>query len=70
MGNISIGQWIIGVGVLWLYWLPTIVAALRRAKPVAGIAVVNLFLGWTMIAWVLSLAWALSSEVKPLPGQG
>lgn len=47
---------------LALYFLPTIVALSRGAKRGLGIFVLNLFLGWTFIAWVLALVWAVSAE--------
>ena len=48
-----------GIG-LALYFLPTMLAAARKHRSVAPIAVINLFLGWTLLGWVLTLAWATS----------
>lgn len=50
--------------ILLAYFLPLFVAALRKAKARDGIAVVNLFLGWTFVGWVVALAWAVSGEVE------
>lgn len=47
-----------------IYFLPTIVAGVRGAKHSNGIVVVNLFLGWTFVGWVVALAWALSNQTK------
>ena len=47
-----------------LYFAPTIIAMLRRAKGDCGVLVINLFLGWTMIGWVVALAWAVSSDKR------
>ncbi len=45
---------------LFLYFLP---AFLARNKPnFTAILLVNLFLGWTFIGWIVALIWALSSE--------
>lgn len=45
---------------LFLYFLP---AFLARNKPnFTAILLVNLFLGWTFIGWVVALIWALTSE--------
>lgn len=51
--------------VIILYFLPAIVAVTRRAH--AGpVIVVNLFLGWTFLGWVVSLAMACGkSEERP-----
>jgi Superinfection immunity protein len=47
-----------------LYWLPTIVAVVRRNEvpSVTPIVVVNCFLGWTLIGWVVALAMACRSR--------
>ena len=47
-------------GLFALYFMPTIIAYCRDHRNYASIFVVNLFLGWTLIGWVLSLAWSLS----------
>lgn len=48
-----------------LYFLPIMIAANRKHHNVASIAVVNVFLGWTLLGWVISLAWACS-QVKTI----
>ena len=45
-----------------VYFLPAIVAWRRNCRAYYGIAVVNLFLGWTLVGWVVALAWAASGE--------
>ncbi len=51
-----------------LYFMPGIVSRVRHCKAHNGILVVNLFLGWTFIGWVVALAWAASGERDvPLP---
>ena len=52
--------------VLGTYLLPTIIASLRKHHQIASIAVVNLFLGWTLLGWVAALAWAVSTT-RPMP---
>jgi predicted Abi (CAAX) family protease len=44
-----------------LYMLPTIIAMLRR-RQAASVTVINLFLGWTIIGWVIALAMAVSER--------
>lgn len=41
-----------------IYFLPTIVALLRKHPSKLGIFFLNLFLGWSFIGWVLSLVWS------------
>ncbi|CAB3922614.1 superinfection immunity protein [Achromobacter deleyi] len=61
----SVGKLIAGSFFLatpLLYVLPLIEAKLRRRTNFASIAIVNIFLGWTFIGWVVALAWACSSK--------
>lgn len=46
-----------------MYFLPSIVALARSKRDLAGIIVLNFFLGWTMIGWVVALVWALKTDV-------
>lgn len=41
-----------------LYFVPTIVAVIRKVTNQGSIAVVNVFLGWTLIGWIVALAMA------------
>lgn len=56
MGTIAVTLLLAG-----LYFAPTIVAW-TRGRMTAPIFVVNLFLGWTLIAWVILLALAVSGQ--------
>jgi hypothetical protein len=43
-----------------LYFLPTLIGMSRRN--VGAIFFLNLFLGWTVIGWVVCMVWALTKE--------
>ncbi|GAB2595800.1 superinfection immunity protein [Microlunatus antarcticus] len=45
-----------------LYLLPWAVSATRNRSNVAATAMVNLFLGWTLVGWVVALVMACGSE--------
>ena len=49
------------IGVL-LYFLPFVVAVNRGHKNATAIFVLNLFLGWTMIGWVVALVWSFTKD--------
>jgi hypothetical protein len=54
-----------------LYFLPTIVA-FARSHQAGMVFVLNLFLGWTLVGWVIALAIAVGSKPAAatiLPGQ-
>ena len=44
-----------------LYFVPTIVGVIRKVPNVGSVVVINLFLGWTLIGWVVALAMAARS---------
>lgn len=44
---------------LAIYFAPLIVAS-TRDRLVAPVAVINIFLGWTLLGWVLALAMAVT----------
>ncbi|MFI5106962.1 MAG: superinfection immunity protein [Terriglobales bacterium] len=44
----------------FLYFLPAILG--RDKRDAAGIFLLNLFLGWTLIGWIIALIWACAAE--------
>jgi hypothetical protein len=60
---------LLGLG-MFLYILPSLIALNRRHRNKGPIIVVDLLLGWTLVGWVVSLAWSLSSDVEPKPQAG
>jgi hypothetical protein len=51
-----------GLGFV-VYFLPTILAFARNKRDTAAILLLNLFLGWTMIGWVVALVWAVKTDI-------
>lgn len=48
------------VGIMfWIYFLPTYIARKRHHNNTAAIFILNLFLGWSLVGWVIALVWAL-----------
>ena len=45
-----------------LYFLPSIVAFIRRVPNSVSILIINLFLGWSIIGWIVALAMAARSK--------
>lgn len=41
-----------------IYFIPSMVADCRNLKEKTQILILNLFLGWTIIGWVVALVWA------------
>jgi len=59
MGNISVA-----VIILFIipYFLPSIIALFRSKSNTTAIVMLNLFLGWTFIGWVVALIWAVTKD--------
>ncbi len=53
---------ILGFGFV-LYFLPAIIAFARSKRDAISILVLNFFLGWTAIGWIIALVWALKQDV-------
>jgi hypothetical protein len=54
------------------YFIPSIIAFLRKHENAVPLFLVNIFLGWTLIGWIICLVWALTGSgagrtVAPAP---
>jgi len=54
----GMAQVVVIAGLALLYFLPALVAWINRRKNAAAITLLNLFLGWTFVGWVLPLVLA------------
>ena len=50
-----------------LYLFPTVLAFYRDCKATVWIAVVNVFLGWTILGWFVAIGWAASGKIGTPP---
>ena len=51
--------------VLLIYFLPVIVAWSRWHRNEYAIGMLNTFLGWTFLGWVIALVWAFTDDTRP-----
>ena len=49
---------------LAIYFIPLIVAKIRRHDNIVAIAILNIVLGWTFLGWLAALLWSLNSDVE------
>lgn len=56
---------VISLLILGIYLIPTFVAYSRNKESKGWILLVNIFLGWSGICWLIALLWALSNDDKP-----
>jgi hypothetical protein len=45
-----------------LYFLPTLVAVVREKYDKVSIFLLNFFLGWSLIGWIVALVWACKND--------
>ncbi len=46
-----------------MYFLPSIIAFAKSKRDLLAIFLLNFFLGWTLIGWVVALVWAAKNDV-------
>lgn len=56
------------IALLVLYFLPSVIGVSRAHNNTAAIIVINIFLGWTFIGWVVALAWSFTHNIKANKG--
>ena len=50
-----------GLG-FFMYFLPSIIALARSKHDILAIFLLNLFLGWSVIGWIVALVWAAKHD--------
>lgn len=58
----SVSRMLAGMVLLIIYLLPAINGYSKKHSSRAMILVVNVLLGWTLIGWVIALAWSAGGE--------
>jgi len=65
---------VIGIPVLLIiggiYFLPTIISAIRGHHNQVPILIVNIFFGWTLLGWIVALIWATTAVRNFDEGRG
>ncbi len=51
------------LAIVAIYFLPTIVAFKRKYKNRMSVFIINLFLGWTLVGWVVALALSFINDI-------
>jgi transposase len=65
-GSIALGGIPVVAALFAWYWAPTATAYRRHAPNAEPILMINLFLGWTLVGWVVAMAMAVRS-MPPAP---
>ena len=62
MGRIGAAELIVMALFLIPYFIPTIIALIRKKSNTTAIFLLNFFLGWTFVGWIVSLIWAVTKD--------
>ena len=49
---------------LCVYFIPVIVAYIRKHCDIIPIAILNIMFGWTFLGWLAALLWSLNSDIQ------
>lgn len=61
---------ILFLSALWLfiafaiYFIPVVIAYIRKHKNILSISILTIFLGWTFFGWLAALLWSLNSDIQ------
>jgi len=50
--------------IIVIYLFPSLIAYKRSHLNMDAILILNLFLGWTFLGWVIALVWAFTNREK------
>lgn len=59
----NLSLWIISI-ILISYFFPSIIALLKGKSNTTAIIILNIFLGWTFVGWIVALVWAFTVDIK------
>ena len=49
---------------LAIYFIPVVIAYVRKHNHIGAITILTIFLGWTFVGWLAAVLWSLNSDVK------
>ncbi len=49
---------------LAVYFIPVVIAYVRRHNNILAVLILNVFLGWTFFGWLAALLWSLNKDIK------
>ncbi len=49
---------------LAIYFIPVIIAYIRKHNNILSITILTIFFGWTFFGWLAAVLWSLNSDVQ------
>lgn len=65
MGTAIMGFFILFL-VLFIYFIPSVNAYSKKKKNAGAVFALNVFLGWTLVGWVVALVWSATVDPEPV----
>ena len=65
--EVQIRAFVFLVGAFLIYLLPTLIATIRKHHNGLPIALINVFLGWTFVGWIVAFIWSCTSPAPQQP---
>jgi hypothetical protein len=59
-----VGSALLFVFLVFLYFVPWLNSLSRKHNNAGAIAVLNFFLGWTIVGWIGALIWSMTDNVR------
>ncbi len=60
---LHVAVWLLGgIFGLFIYFIPSIIAAARHQEHFLWVLVLNIVLGWSGIVWIILMVWAILGE--------
>jgi hypothetical protein len=60
----AVAGFLVWAAIICAYFAPSAIAHQRKVPNQGSVAVVNFFLGWTVIGWIIALAMALRDPAR------
>lgn len=58
------GSGLLFILLIGLYFVPWLISLSRKHNNSGAIAILNIFLGWTVIGWLVALIWSMTDNVR------
>lgn len=55
---------VVALFVLAVYWVPTVIAAVKRHPEFIKVALINWLVGWTIVGWIVALTWSIEDPQR------
>ncbi|HET7815172.1 MAG TPA: superinfection immunity protein [Candidatus Baltobacteraceae bacterium] len=58
---------VLSIALVGFYFLPTIMALVRRSERISAVVLLNTLLGWTTAGWIIAMILAMTGDSRRVP---